>query len=70
MYIERIKYQEKKGSEWKDGFYIGEYEYYESCEKSTVLDKNYQPLPKDENGYQVWDLRPNYDKKIVVFIEE
>lgn len=68
MYIESIKYQEKKGSEWKEGFYIGKYNGY--SDKSTILDENCQPLPRDENGCQVWDFVPNVDKRFVVCVEE
>ena len=67
MYIESIKYQEKEGSKWKKGLYIGE---YGSTNKSTILDENCQPLPKDASGYQAWDFRPNHDKRIVIYIEE
>lgn len=68
MYIESIKYQENEGSEWKKGFYIGK--YGSSSNKSTILDENYQPLPKNTNGCQVWDFRSDTDKRIVICIEE
>lgn len=38
MYIEKIIYQEKPNSEWKEGLYIGE---QENSSKSSILDSNY-----------------------------
>lgn len=70
MYIESIKYQEKEGSKWKKGFYIGKNIYHEPCEKFIILDENYKPVPKNTDGYQVWDFLPDINKNIIICFEE
>lgn len=52
MYVSSIKFKRTKDSKWESGYYIGE---AESSRKSTILDKNYKPVPEDEKGCAVWD---------------
>ncbi len=61
MYIESIRFKRKKDSEWEKGYYIGE---TDNCENSVILDEKYQPIPKDENGYRVWDYKTNMENWI------
>lgn len=52
MFVESIRFQREKNGKWERGYYVGE---TDNCEHSVILDSNYQPLPKDENGYEVWN---------------
>lgn len=58
MFVESIKFKREYGSEWEDGYYVGE---TDNCKNSVILDAKYQPLPKDENGCSVWDYKSNID---------
>ena len=58
MFVESIKYQEKEHGEWKRGYYIGD---MDNSKNSTFLDEKYQPLPKNEEGFQVWNYHTDVD---------
>lgn len=52
MFVESIKFKREENSEWERGYYIGQ---TDNCDKSVILDLNYKPLDKDEDGCTVWD---------------
>lgn len=54
MFVESIKFKREENSEWERGYYIGQ---TENCDKSVILDANYKPLDKDQDGCSVWDYR-------------
>lgn len=61
MYVQSIKYQTTERGEWRRGYYIGD---TDNSKNSTFLDENYQPLPKNEEGFQVWDYHTDVDNWI------
>lgn len=61
MYLTSIKYQEKEHGKWKRGYYIGD---TDNSENSVFLDEKYQPLLKNEEGFQVWDYHVDTDNWI------
>lgn len=61
MYVQSIKYQLEERGEWERGYYIGD---TDNSENSTFLDKNYQPLKRDESGCAVWNYRTDTDNWI------
>lgn len=65
MFLQAIFFKRKEDSEWERGFYIGRYEE-DFLGKSTCLDSNYQPLPRDEDGYQVVDMCKDINSNITV----
>ncbi|GAA0083337.1 hypothetical protein [Clostridium sp. CTA-6] len=67
MYIETIKFKREEKSEWEEGYYIDK---YENCNDSIILDKNYQPIGKDEKGCSVWNYQSNLDNRIQFNIPE
>lgn len=42
-----------------EGWYIGD---TDNSKNSTFLDKNYQPLEKNESGFQLWNYKIDIDK--------
>lgn len=44
--------------------------YHEPCEKFIILDENYKLVPKNTDGYQVWDFLPDINKNIIICFEE
>lgn len=54
MFVESIKYKKEENSEWERGYYVGQ---TDNCDKSVILDSNYRPLEKDDDGCSVWDYR-------------
>ena len=60
MYIESIKYQSKKDSEWKSGWLIAE---TEDSLKYIFLDKEYNPLPK-----RIWDFHHDSNRDIYISV--
>lgn len=63
MYIESIKFKREKNSEWEKGYYVGE---TDNCENSVILDKNFRPLQRDENGCDVWDYGIDVENRILI----
>lgn len=61
MYIQAIEFKKTKESEWERGYYIGN---TDNSDKSTFLDKNYQPLNKDQEGCCFWDYRADLNNRI------
>jgi hypothetical protein len=61
MFIESIKFKRTKDSNWERGYYIGE---TDNASKSVILDANYIPLEKDEDGCSVWDSHTDTNKWI------
>lgn len=47
MYVESIKFQRTKISEWERGYYIGD---TDNSKKSVFLDSNYNVIPRDKLG--------------------
>jgi hypothetical protein len=56
MFVESIKFQREKGSEWERGYYIGE---SDNSSKSCILDANYKPILE-----QLWGFHTNVDNRI------
>lgn len=55
MYVESIKFQRTKISEWERGYYIGD---TDNSKKSVFLDSNYNVIPRNELGVlQIWDYK-------------
>lgn len=55
MYVENIKFQRTKISEWERGYYIGD---IDNSKKSVFLDSNYNVIPRDKLGVlQIWDYK-------------
>lgn len=67
MYLEAINFKRTKESSYEQGFYIGRYEC-DDLEHSIFLDKNYQELPRDGQGYQVYNFKKDYEKDIRINI--
>lgn len=59
MYIESIVYQKEEKGEWLKGWYVGD---TDNSKNSTFLDNNYQPLEKNESGFQLWNYKIDIDK--------
>lgn len=59
MYIESIVYQKEENTQWLKGWYVGE---TDNCKNSFILDKDYQPLSRDEKGFQVWNYKTDIEK--------
>jgi hypothetical protein len=53
MYLAKVVFKREANSLTEKGYYIGEHE--SSKDKGTYLDTNFQALPRDEKGFQVWD---------------
>ena len=58
MFVESILFKREKHSKWEEGYYIGA---TDNCDNSVILDRNYVPLMRDENGCLCWDYHPNVD---------
>ena len=56
MFIESVRFQRKENSNWERGFYIGRC-YNDDLYKGIYLDSNYQPLERNKEGFQVWDMK-------------
>lgn len=62
MFVESIEFKREFGSDWEEGYYIGD---TDNSKKSTVLDKNYTPLERDSFGcLRVWDYRTNTQSRV------
>lgn len=61
MYVESILFKREKESEWEKGYYVGD---TDNSDKSVILDINYVPLRKDEDGSSCWDCRINIENRI------
>lgn len=61
MFVQSIIFKRMEYSNWEKGYYIGE---TDNCDKSVILDSNYKPLEKDENGCDVWDYKPDIENPI------
>ena len=67
MYVTSILFKREKESKWEQGYYIGD---TDNSVNSTILDKNYQPLQKDENGCSIWEYTINIKNRIQFRCEE
>ena len=63
MYVESVKFTRTEDSEVEEGFYIGE---TDNSEKGVFLDKDYNPLPKDEDGCSVYRYWANLENHIQI----
>jgi hypothetical protein len=61
MFVESIKFKRDEESEWERGYYIGA---TDNCEKSVILDLNYQPIVRDETGCLCWDYHTDVENWI------
>lgn len=61
MYIESIKFKREDKSEWERGYYVGE---TDNCKNSVILDANYQPIERDNEGCGVWDYHTDTENWI------
>lgn len=59
MYIESVIYQKEEKGEWLKGWYVGE---TDNCKNSIILDKEYQPLSRNDEGFQVWNYTTDTSK--------
>jgi hypothetical protein len=67
MFIQTVKFKREKNSDWESGFYIGRCDN-DIVDKSIFLDKNYQVVTKDKDGFQVWDAKYDLDRDITLNI--
>lgn len=67
MYFESIQLKREKNSEWERGYYVGD---TDNSKNSVILDVKYQPLPRDEKGFQVYDYRIDTESWIQVRCNE
>ena len=63
MYIESIVFKREESSEWEKGYYIGD---TDNSSRSIIVDKNYNPLTKDEKGSSCWDYRTDIDNWLTI----
>jgi hypothetical protein len=61
MFVESIQFKRTKESEWERGYYVGD---TDNSNKSVVLDINYIPLHKDEEGCNCWDYHTDTENWI------
>lgn len=61
MFVESIEFKRRKESEWEKGYYIGK---TDNSEYSVILDREYKPLLRDEEGCYCWDYRVDTDSWI------
>lgn len=54
MHVESIEFKRTANSPWERGYYVGN---CENSDSSTILDKDYQPLPKNETGWEVYNYK-------------
>lgn len=68
MYVARMEFKRTEDSKLEKGYFIGHNEnpdLYRGC----YLDENFQPLPRDEKGYQVWDSKFDTDNALEIRID-
>lgn len=65
MYIEAIIFKREKESKLEKGFYIGK---HDNCKESMILDKNYNPVEGDKDGYRVWNYYGDLNNRICLNI--
>lgn len=68
MFVQTVEFKREQSSEWERGFYIGRSDN-DGKDKSIYLDNNYQPLPRDEKGCQIWNFRHDFNRDIILDIK-
>lgn len=67
MYLARVEFKIEEKSKYEKGYFIGKWE--NTKEEGSFLDLKFQSLPRDKNGFQVWDSRLDTDNLLEIRLQ-